>query len=439
MQYQESEIPQNDACENATELDLQSPSYLGNTIGALPEFEEPDVCSLNRLAGGDVWYKYTPTVNMNITVVTSAATFNHRIVVLTGESCSPSCVDSTYNYNAGATITFPAVQSMQYFIVIAGYSILSDTGTFTLTVTSDVEVPNTSPTSNVAPQTLNPTVKPSLRPVNAPTIVPIRTMSPIRSPPTNRPNLPTPETPNIPPVAMTLQPVNRIPTQNPRLPTTEGPTLLPVELPTKSPVELTSSPTKSPVVPPRKVPTNAPETDLPSAVPIVNIAASCPDGSPGPFFPDECDVDCPLSGPSVPGCVKFCDVRPIFGCAPVCSGTVMAILPGGCRERCCRDNNITPTDPPTSSPAVNIIETPNVPWPIPFRPVTSSDDDYGTGKGQNSYSDDNYSHKGKGRMHHYYSGGKSDNGIMSRYYNGWDLSGWNERRRSHPESRGGKA
>jgi hypothetical protein len=29
MQYQESEIPQNDACENATELDLQSPSYLG--------------------------------------------------------------------------------------------------------------------------------------------------------------------------------------------------------------------------------------------------------------------------------------------------------------------------------------------------------------------------------------------------------------------------
>lgn len=84
---------------------------------------------------------------------------------------------------------------------------------------------------------------------------------------------------------------------------------------------------------------------------------ACPDGSLAPRFPGECEIDCPMTGPPpVFGCVKFCDVRPIPGCAPVCPTTVSVIVPGGCRERCCDMNDDEVDDvEPTSAPLSAII------------------------------------------------------------------------------------
>jgi hypothetical protein len=98
---------------------------------------------------------------------------------------------------------------------------------------------------------------------------------------------------------------------------------------------------------------------------------TCPDGSPAPKFPEECEVDCPRTGPPpVFGCVKFCDVRPVLGCAPLCPTTVTAIVPGGCRERCCSrnddntNNNSNDDDDdvePTSAPVIAIIGNDDTP------------------------------------------------------------------------------
>lgn len=472
------DIPPNDACENATAINFQSTGYPVNTVAALTDFND-ETCNVRPNVRG-VWYKYRPSENMNITLKTSGK-FYHQIAVFNGESCDTfliTCKTAETSLNLGESFqaTFQAESGVQYFFLVTGYNQFTDVGTLTLKMTSDREVSSMKPKSTPSPQAPTPTEKPLLRPV--PAIVPERTSSP-QIIQTRLPNSSVPtKIPTISPVAVTKQPVKlpksrpvksptkvtskpeKAPVVLPKKSPTNRPTGVPsspTEPPTTSPVDFTiqpalsptkvpiSRPTKVPVAPPRKLPTNTPETDLPTAVPIVNISSSCPDGSAGPKFPNECKVDCPLSGPPVPGCVKFCDVRRIFGCAPVCSGSITAILPGGCRERCCRDI-ITPTDQPTSTPAVKIIDTPNPPNPTPFRPMLTSDLD----------DDDSNSHKGKGRMHHYYSGkgkgrmhskkgmgkmyhryysgkgkGKSDDGIMSRYNSHWDISGWLERRRRH--------
>ena len=124
--------------------------------------------------------------------------------------------------------------------------------------------------------------------------------------------------------------------------------------PTFVPVATTPSPWKRPPIP------------TPTVVPIAvnQPGTTCPDGSPAPKFPNECEIDCPRTGPPpVFGCVKFCDVRPILGCLPLCPTTVTALVPGGCRERCCdmNDDNSNDDVEPTSAPLSAIIGSDDTP------------------------------------------------------------------------------
>jgi hypothetical protein len=112
----------------------------GTTIGSLSEAEY--TCSTSPNTRG-VWYTFSPLIDIFMTVTTSAANFQHEIVLLSGESCAlVTCTAiqaGTFDSVAGsASITFIAKAGTKYYILVTGYLGSSDAskyeGDFTLTV-----------------------------------------------------------------------------------------------------------------------------------------------------------------------------------------------------------------------------------------------------------------------------------------------------------------
>ncbi|HOY31926.1 MAG TPA: T9SS type A sorting domain-containing protein [Bacteroidales bacterium] len=122
-------IPPNDLCVNATSLPCGTTGLSGTTVNCV---SETTVTGCNMSNYG-VWYKFTG--DGVETTISSAATFDHQMAILSG-SCgnltNVACVDD-YFFASTETYTFTPVSGTNYYIYIGHWSSTSTiTGTFTI-------------------------------------------------------------------------------------------------------------------------------------------------------------------------------------------------------------------------------------------------------------------------------------------------------------------
>jgi hypothetical protein len=139
-------------------------SLPGNSVGSLSDDSLGSFCSSSTHNRG-VWYTVTSNFTRNITFATSAARFDHEIVVFFGDSCATAFCDGRLKVatnDTGASITFVAEPGTQYFILVTGYNGSSDAfdqvGTFGVTISGDGRAPTSAPTRS-------PTESPSKAPI----------------------------------------------------------------------------------------------------------------------------------------------------------------------------------------------------------------------------------------------------------------------------------
>lgn len=125
--------PVNDACANATALPCATNNLAGTTVNSLSETTSP-VTSYASPYG--VWYSFTG--DGQSTTISSTATFDHAMVIVSGSCGTLTYIDDLDAAISGGTetYTFTTVSGTQYYVYIAHYSTSSTTtGTFTISRT----------------------------------------------------------------------------------------------------------------------------------------------------------------------------------------------------------------------------------------------------------------------------------------------------------------
>ena len=119
--------PENDECASATVVTPDNTMFLDSTTGSFPDFEST-TCSVSPSSRG-VWYTFQADGEVNIQV--TQATFNTRLVALSGEDCSlQSCIDNNDGTGNSAALTLTAVPGTVYYILVTGVSGFTNVGTF---------------------------------------------------------------------------------------------------------------------------------------------------------------------------------------------------------------------------------------------------------------------------------------------------------------------
>jgi hypothetical protein len=134
-----AQVPSNGNCGNATEFFTFPVSVTGTTVGSLPDVA--DKCSTSTNNHG-VWYTFSPLIDIFMTISTSAANFQHEIVLMSGDSCALALctgiqAGTFHTLASSASITFIAKAGTKYYILVTGYLGNSDAdteGDFTLNV-----------------------------------------------------------------------------------------------------------------------------------------------------------------------------------------------------------------------------------------------------------------------------------------------------------------
>jgi len=120
--------PTNDLCANATSLPCGTTNLAGTTVGTVSE-SAPSGCASNY----GVWYTFTG--DGVSTTISSTATFDHEMEIMSGTCGSLTninCIDNELSGTA-ETYTFTSVIGTTYYIYIGHYSTSSTTtGTFTI-------------------------------------------------------------------------------------------------------------------------------------------------------------------------------------------------------------------------------------------------------------------------------------------------------------------
>jgi hypothetical protein len=125
--------PTNDACAGATALPCATNNLAGTTVNSVSESTSP-VTSYASPYG--VWYSFTG--DGQSTTISSTATFDHAMVIVSGSCGTLTYIDDQDAAASGGTetYTFTTVSSIQYYVYIAHYSTSSTTtGTFTISRT----------------------------------------------------------------------------------------------------------------------------------------------------------------------------------------------------------------------------------------------------------------------------------------------------------------
>ncbi|SEM78062.1 Por secretion system C-terminal sorting domain-containing protein [Chryseobacterium taichungense] len=124
-------------CATAATIDIGT-TTAPNVTGDAPA----TACSLGAPGTKGLWYKYTPTQNKTIKVVTSAAgqSVDTRLIVFTGNCGNLSCIAANDDYTgAFSQVTFNAVAGTTYYIVFDNK--FSSLG-FNITLSEVVAVPD---------------------------------------------------------------------------------------------------------------------------------------------------------------------------------------------------------------------------------------------------------------------------------------------------------
>jgi hypothetical protein len=122
--------PTNDACSGATSLPCGTSSLAGTTVNTVSE-----TAPLGYSSNFGVWYQFTG--DGSSTTISSTATFDHELDIMTGTSCgSFSIISAVDNSTTTETYTFTTTNGQQYYIYISHYNPGSTTtGTFTISRT----------------------------------------------------------------------------------------------------------------------------------------------------------------------------------------------------------------------------------------------------------------------------------------------------------------
>src|SRR3990167_2546808 len=128
--------PMNDLCANAIVIPSLPFSYSGSTVGSSRE----STCARTNNAG-DVWFSFTPTVKVSITISLCEETDYDSFIYLLQSDDEPSCSNYfCYAFNDNSCFTNgPSAMSVpdllagvEHFIVVSGAA--GATGSYTMTI-----------------------------------------------------------------------------------------------------------------------------------------------------------------------------------------------------------------------------------------------------------------------------------------------------------------
>lgn len=128
-------VPSNDLCANATNLPCGTTNLAGTTLGST-NIAHATGCGISNFG---VWYSFVGD-GQTTTVSSTAAGFNHEMVILQGASCGAlttiACVDVTSSTTGVESYPFSTVNGSTYYVYI-GHTTSggSTTGNFTISRT----------------------------------------------------------------------------------------------------------------------------------------------------------------------------------------------------------------------------------------------------------------------------------------------------------------
>ena len=170
------QVPENDECQGATDLDLIGYGALisleGSTLSATAENNLS--CGVNN--GFGVWYSFVAANDMEVSASTCGSDYDTFVAIYSGNECeSLLCENSNDDFadctggNGFQSQTTTSVTALsKYYVVVSGYS--DNKGNFQLTLSSSESDPPT-----VAPSAQPSTSAPTQSPTSSPSFAPVAT------------------------------------------------------------------------------------------------------------------------------------------------------------------------------------------------------------------------------------------------------------------------
>jgi hypothetical protein len=124
-------------CASAVAITDATASVTGNTVGANDNATSGAItCGTSVGTGGQNWYAYTPSVDVDVTLTTcGGSTFDTKIHVYCGGCGAFSCVTGNDDVcGLQSTVSFQAAAGNTYYIRVGGFS--SSAGAYTMFITS---------------------------------------------------------------------------------------------------------------------------------------------------------------------------------------------------------------------------------------------------------------------------------------------------------------